>query len=262
MRHDKFKTHLPMPLLTFTQSITPYSREQRKPFYTPFFASRAFLITSCINVVVVVASIIIYIQQIDVAHNNSSRSQIALVFAVVSTIFFIISAGSYFFKKRIARKKVVGQLNAFLQWHICFGIIAVVTAAVHSFGHFQLVTGTLAFWSLVLLTLSGFIGRALDRILPRLITNEVTRTLTLQGEDVVTAVSQKVQHVVSQGRRPSLNVLQFLLHGDARAIQREQNYRRIIRYWRIVHITIFILTVVFICWHLLFAAEVMLGFGR
>ncbi len=66
----------------------------------------------------------------------------------------------------------------------------------HSFGNFNPRTGTYALYGMVALVISGFVGRLLDRIMPYLITSEVQKALTAQGDDRIEAISQKLQSIV------------------------------------------------------------------
>jgi hypothetical protein len=177
--------------------------------------------------------------------------------------------------------------------------------------------------------ISGFVGRALDRLMPRLIAREVQQALTAQGEDRVETISQKVQAIVahnsealysrpvegftgeaSWGGTVSSEEQEQPLHTPwdlayisleatpqelsrivgkhrlvpdkqsallrpgalmpgaqaqiaelqkvRRAMQREQFYRYIIRYWRLFHIALALLTLGLIIWHLVYAAQLLL----
>jgi hypothetical protein len=48
------------------------------------------------------------------------------------------------------------------------------------------------------------------------------------------------------------------LQGVQRAMQREQFYRHIIRYWRLFHISLALLTLGLLTWHLVYAAQLLL----
>jgi len=132
---------------------------------------------------------------------------------------------------------------------------------------------------------SGFAGSSLDRLLPRLIAREVENTLTAQGEDRIETISQNLQAVAWQGpmsfpgRDYSLgteNVI-ILNHPDAllpqarqhiadvqdarKALKREQFYRYVIGYWRLLHIALALLSLLLIIWHLIYVVQLLSGFG-
>ncbi len=202
----------------------------------------------------------------------------------------------------------------------------------HSFGNFELVSGTYALFGLVALVISGVIGRILDRFVPRLIAHEVNIALTEQGDDRIESVTRTLQdittyhkeqvhsfksqsdllvaekdmqaataHLVSRDgtalptswdlayislaetpqeierdaehyrlvpdRKSSLSDPSALipglqehmaeLHTVQQALQRERLYRAIIRYWRVFHVCLSLLTIGLTLWHLEFAATIL-----
>ena len=102
----------------------------------------------------------------------------------------------YSIKRRSHKKRTVGQLHRSLNWHICFGVLGLVFLFLHSFGNFNPRTGTYALYGMIALALSGMIGRFLDRLVPRLITGDVHKALTVMGEDRIETISQKLQAIV------------------------------------------------------------------
>lgn len=113
-------------------------------------------------------------------------------YALAGTLFLLLAAFAYGRYKR-SRKHGVGKLNAALHWHISFAVIGLTLLLLHSFGNFNLRTGTYALYSMVALVSSGFVGRALDRMMPRLIAGEVRKTLTIDGEDRIEAITHSLQ---------------------------------------------------------------------
>lgn len=244
-------------------------------------------------------------------------SPVGLIYAVISTIFFILAAAGYALRRR-SRKRAVGQLNASLNWHIFLAIIALAFAFFHALGNFAAISGTYALIGLLALALSGMIGRWLDRVLPRMITAEVDAALTAQGEDRGESLSQELKAIITDhslavpprqssagGARAqnalnvpwdlayiSLEPTQQELDRDAphyrfipdrksnlsridvfmppaekpmaemrriqRSMSREQFYRRLIRLWRSVHITLAIIAVGLIIYHLIFVGVLFL----
>ncbi|GAC1402558.1 MAG: hypothetical protein NVSMB49_18790 [Ktedonobacteraceae bacterium] len=258
-------------------------------------------------------------------------SRVGLTFAVAGTLCFVLAGVMYTLRRR-SRKRAVGQLNAALQWHIAFAVMALVLLFLHSFGNFNLRTGTFALYGMIAMVISGFIGRMLDHFMPRLITQEVQRALTVQGDDRIATISQKLQDIVvynAQEVQPfqapfhqalSLDTLRdgrqemvssprssstswdlayisleetpqelsrsephyrfvpdkksalaqpgalipgaqaqiAALEDVQHALQREQFYRYIIRYWRILHICIALATLGLTIWHIQYAISLWL----
>jgi len=268
-------------------------------------------------------------------NDTSPDSTAGLGYAVLGTIFFILAALLYSLRRR-SRRRAIGQLNVVLNWHVFFAVMGLVVLFMHSFGHFAAISGTYALLGMVILTISGLVGRTLDHFLPRLIAGEVDKVLTLQGEDRIEVVSQNLQAIVvyntqemrgftvedplqagvstaypvpSPGSPPSaangqslgtpwdlayisleatqqeldraaprhrfipdkksaltrpgalmpgaeeqISELQDMHH----AMQREQFYRYLIRYWRVLHITLAFITTGLITWHIIFALNLIL----
>jgi len=266
------------------------------------------------------------------SHNGSDPypdSVVGLAFATTGTVFFVM-AGVLFSLRRRARKRAIGQLNGALQWHMAFAVIALALLFMHSFGNFNPRTGTYALYGMIAMVISGFIGRALDHFMPRLITQEVQKALTAQGDDRIATISRKLQDIVVyntqevkpfnlqppqglpfekprtgkqgtafQGGSTSWDLAyisleetpQELSRGEQhyrfvpdrksalaepgalipgaqaqiaalkdvqQALQREQFFRYIIRYWRILHICITLATLGLTLWHIEYAITLWL----
>ena len=114
------------------------------------------------------------------------------VYAIAGTCCTLLATVLYTIHRR-SRKRLMGQLNAALNWHIFFAIMGIAFIFMHSFGNFNAKTGTYALYSLIALIISGFVGRALDRIMPWLIAHEVDKILTAEGEDRVESISRNLQ---------------------------------------------------------------------
>src|SRR5579859_764838 len=257
---------------------------------------------------------------------------LGLIFAVAGTTLLVIVAVGYTLRRR-SRKRAIGQLHSALNWHICLGILSLVLLFLHSFGNFNPRSGTYALYGMIALVVSGFIGRTLDHIMPRLITEEVRKALTTQGEDRLEDISQKLQAIVVHntqelhgfqanepltvtGKSRGSELMSALDNADSKeyplhtswdlayisleetpqemsrdgqhyrfvpdkksaltqpealipgaqehmsalysvqqALQREQVYRYIIRYWRVLHIALMVLTVGLTLWHIEYAAS-------
>ena len=143
----------------------------------------------------------------------------------------------------------MGQLNAALNWHVFFAVMGIAFLLMHSFGNFHAKTGTYALYGLIALIVSGFIGRVLDRLMPWLIAREVDTMLTVQGDDRIEDIS-----LIIQAKQQMAEIRK-----GERAMQREQFYRYVIRYWRGFHVGLALLTIGLIIWHLMYVGELMLN---
>ena len=120
-------------------------------------------------------------------------------YAIVGSFFMFLAALDY--ARRRSRERRVGQLNGSLQWHISFGIIALVLLFLHSFGNFNPRSGTYALWGMIALVVSGIIGRFLDRVVPKLIAQQVKQALTEQGEDRIEHHTRTIQSIVTYNKQ-------------------------------------------------------------
>jgi hypothetical protein len=279
-------------------------------------------------IILLLASLLIYTR---VSNDRSPFGLAGLVYAIAGLLFMGLATLAYTLSRR-SRKRTVGTLNASLHWHISFGIIALFLIFLHSFGNFELVSGTYALGGLVILVISGLIGRILDRFVPGLIAREVNTALTEKGDDRIESITQTLQdittyhkeqvhsfksqpealvankdmqtaagHLVTRDRTalptswdlayislaetpqeiehdaahyrfvpdrksplsepkaliPGLEEQMEELHSVQRALQRERFYRAIIRYWRVFHICLALLTIGLTLWHLEFAATIL-----
>ena len=288
-----------------------------------------------VTLVVIAISGAFYLWYSQSGNDTSPDSTAGLGYAVIGTIFFILAALLYSLRRR-SRRRAIGHLNVALNWHVFFAVMGLVVLFMHSFGHFEAISGTYALLGMVILTISGLVGRALDHFLPRLIAGEVDKVLTLQGEDRIEVVSQNLQAIVVYNAQEmrgfrvedplqagvptaspvptpgsplsatngqslgtpwdlayiSLEATQQELDRAAprhrfipdkksalarpgalmpgaeeqiselqdmhQAMQREQFYRYLIRYWRVLHIILAFITIGLITWHIIFALNLIL----
>lgn len=317
-----------------------------------FTGGSAKVVRTLFTFLVIISAIVFFVWYVRHSNDASPDSLVGLGFAISGTFFLILAAILYSRRRRSQKKGVVGKLNASLQWHICFAVLGLALLCLHSFGNFNPRSGTYALYGMVALVISGFIGRMLDRIVPFLITREVQKALTAQGDDRIEVISQKLQSIVvhnnqslhsftpdhsrtgkedAVGRNntavspattslvplagPISNDFPFAykeqrLHTpwdlayislDAtpqelsretghyrfipdkkselarpgalmpgaqeqiselrtveRAMQREQFYRYIIRYWRTFHVALALLTIGLTVWHIIYALQLLL----
>lgn len=139
---------------------------------------------------------VFYIWYIQHSNDASPDSIAGYTFAIIGTSFLLLAAVFYSLKRRSHKKRIVGQLHRSLNWHICFGVLGLLFLFLHSFGNFNPRTGTYALYGMIALTISGVIGRFLDRLVPRLVAGEVHKALTVMGEDRMETISQKLQAIV------------------------------------------------------------------
>jgi hypothetical protein len=278
------------------------------------------------------------------AHHSRDLSPDSIAgyaYAIAGTVCLVLAATLYSIRRR-SRKRAIGKLNAALNWHVFLGIIGLALLFMHSFGNFNPRTGTYALYGMIALVISGFIGRTLDRIMPRLIASEVRKALTAQGDDRIESISQKLQAIVVhnseqvqafstsaapanrdrsmvplQGQNAAMAKLPLpfepskqslitpwdlayisleatpqelsaeapqyrfipdkksnlarpgaLLPGAQehiselervqQALRREQFYRYVIRYWRVFHVALALLTIGLTVWHLVYAAQLLI----
>lgn len=149
-------------------------------------------------------------------YNRTPAGPAGLAFAFAGTAFFLLALISYVVQRR-SRKRVVGRLNSALNWHVFLAFIALALLIFHAFGHFAAISGTYALIGLIILTLSGIIGRLLDRILPRKIAAEVDKALTAQGDDRGETISQEMRALVVNGSLAAGQPVALPPHFDASA---------------------------------------------
>src|SRR5436305_2507998 len=160
-----------------------------------FYASKPWKKSVLITSLMLLAGLVFFVLFSYFNDDWSGDSFAGYTFALLGT-FFMVLAALDFARKRQARKRAIGQLNTVLNWHVAFGVIAFVFLCLHSFGHLNPRTGTYALYGMIALVISGFVGRALDRIMPRLIAIEASKALTTRGEDRIESISRRIQAIV------------------------------------------------------------------
>ena len=160
-----------------------------------FYASRAWKIGVFVSALIITLGSIVYFWYSQSGNDTSPDSTLGLIYATAGT-FFLLFALVLYTVRRLSRKKAIGQLNAALNWHMFFAIIGLAMLFMHSFGNFSAISGTYALYGMIALTISGFVGRILDRLLPRMIARQVHTVLNAQGDDRIETISQKLQTIV------------------------------------------------------------------
>lgn len=300
-----------------------------------FSAGRSWVSGLIVTLAVIVSAGVFYVWDELFGNDASPDSIVGYTYAIAGTLCLVLATVLYGWRRRSRNKRVLGQLNAALNWHIFLAIIGLALLLMHSFGNLNPRTGTYALYGMIALTVSGVVGRILDRLMPRLIANEVDKALTIQGEDRIEDISQEIQAIVIHSTEklhgfsatPSRTSTSFVslpgstsndlpfdsgrslhtpwdlayisleatpqeLNREAaqyrlvpdkksalarpgallpgakeqiselqkvqRAMQREKFYRYIIQYWRVVHISLALLTVALIVWHLVYVALLLI----
>lgn len=212
------------------------------------------------------------------------------LFGIISFGLVLIVA-SYSLRRRFVRV-LPGSVQNWLWLHTWFGIIAILTAFLHenylyilglNASSFRLSmfieagAGTSALYSLILLVVSGIVGRLLDTWLARIIATEASSN----GVGIIQAVEARIHELdllierLCAGKSTAFK--QYFLQpnhsappqvlpqeqGDfqqayevltkksvlQRSLNRQKMARRIIQWWRYVHITVACCALGIICFH-------------
>jgi hypothetical protein len=147
-----------------------------------------------------------YLWYVHSGNTTEPKGLVGLGYGAIGTIFLVLATSMYSLRRRM-RKRALGQLHASLNWHMCFAVIGLAMILMHSFGQFKPISGTFALYGMVALTASGFMGRILDRLMSRLIAGEVAKVHTIQGEDRIASISQRVRAIVLHHAQEELPVL-------------------------------------------------------
>ncbi|HEY6411980.1 MAG TPA: hypothetical protein VIY29_31360, partial [Ktedonobacteraceae bacterium] len=168
--------------------------QQQKGYSWLFFHANSSWITGLLTTVVVIGTggsfYALYFQY---GNDFTPDSVVGYAFAIAGLCCTLLATLLYTLRRR-SHKLAMGQLNAALNWHVYFAIMGITFLFMHSFGDFNAKTGTYALYSLIALVISGFVGRALDRIVPWLIAREVDNILTTQ--------ELGARFIASQSRNP------------------------------------------------------------
>ncbi len=299
-----------------------YSDEEERGYSWFFFhASQPWVRSTVISLLILATCVGFFLWITHVSDDQGGDSFAGLVLAVAGTTFMIIASVGFTLRRQ-AKKRHVGQLNALLNWHVCFGILAVIVLFLHSFGNFNPRSGTYALYAMIALVICGIIGRLFDRMMPRMIAQQARKALTVQGEDRIESISRKLESIVVHNKQelrafepapnrsrsrtvPDNSAQQGLLQDswdmafisleetpqelrrdtnqyrfvpDQRstltrpgalypgaddhiraikeaqhALKQEALFRYIIRYWRVFHIALAIVTVALTLWHIEYA---------
>jgi len=165
--------------------------------YPLFFFSKsgAWVISTLFGLLIIVLGCVLYIWYSHTSNDPTPDSIVGFGYAFAGMAFLILAAVLYTLRRR-ARRRGIGQLHTALQWHVCFGVVGLVLLFMHSFGNFNPRTGTYALYGMIALVISGFVGRALDRLMPKFIAGQVHKALTAEGGDRIESISNELQSIV------------------------------------------------------------------
>jgi len=176
-------------------------------------------------------------------------SLLGLGYALAGTGCFLCALCGYRAQRRARRVSRLGHLHTLLEWHYSYGVLALALLALHSFGHMDPhLSGTYAGFSLFALVGSGYLGRVLDHLLPRLAAMEVNRALAGEA-DVLARMAPPVNLAPLLGPTRQLRD-PARPEGDASALRRVAFYRSLRACWRRCHIALAGLACILTVWHL------------
>ncbi len=222
----------------FQRSWKPIPGEKGYPWLF-FYVTKTWLLSLCVTFIIVAVAGGFYLWYSQFGNDIAPDSTIGLIFASAGTLCFILAAMLYLQHRRSQQRKA-GQLNASLHWHIFLAMLSLALLLMHSFGNLNARTGTYALYGLIALVVSGFVGRLMDRIMPRLIASGLAKTLTLQED-----------------WKPDVQLVRAIAQQAEQSAQNEQFYRSVIRYWRLFHIALALLTAGLVVWHLVFVVQLL-----
>ncbi len=167
--------------------------QSEKGYSWMFFHAGPSWVTGLLTTILITGTCAIFYALYCQFGNDVAPDSIAgYAYAIGGTCCTLLAATLYSIRRR-SSKLALGQLNVVLNWHAFFAIIGLALLFMHSFGNFNAKTGTYALYALIALMISGFVGRAIDRMAPWLIAREVDKILTAQGEDRVESIARNVQ---------------------------------------------------------------------
>ena len=264
----------------------PFSHEKGYPWIF-FYPKTSFIMGFLLTLLLLGIALSFYFWYSRNSDDLAPDSIAGFGFALAGTLCFLLAAICYSLWRR-RKRRGIGQLNTALHWHIFFALLGFALILMHSFGNFNAKTGTYALYSMVALLVSGFVGRALDYLIPHLIACEVDAILTAEGDDRIEQMSRNGEFSYPLYLNPSLGKVRndfqissqwtdpnaasmplpvvmararqqvAAIQRTQRAMQRELCYRYILLYWRLLHLCLAVGTIGLIIWHLIYVAQLML----
>lgn len=179
---------------------TPLQKTEKGYSWRFFTFRRAWVLGCLATLLILGVSISFFIWYNYNGDDLSSSGNVGLSYAIAGFTFLILAAVAYTIRRRLD-KPALGQLNRALNWHTFFALIALVLLCMHSFGDFELLSGTYALLGMFALILSGLLGRFLDRFLAWRIALEASIILTAEGEERVETIIQETQTAANSRRQ-------------------------------------------------------------
>ena len=231
----------PVPLPADRQPARISARRQEKGYpwlFTPRHTWMSLLITGT----AVMMSVVVYLWYRRSGALAGPAGWLGLLYATLGTGSFLYALLAYRLYRRGRHRLRPGRLHTRMLWHGSLATIGMALLLMHSFGHLDPhLSGTYALYGLLVTIGSGGVGRLLDHVLPRLITMEIDRALSVRPRAAHSSHERRGRGVQS----PSIPVAM-------RAEYRVFFYRGIIHSWRSIHAVLALLTCGLIAWHLVF----------
>lgn len=161
-----------------------------------FYAKRSWVFGCLVTLLVIGVSGTFYLWYNYNGDVLTPGGNVGLSYALAGFMCLLLAAVLYSVRRRLS-EPALGQLNRALNWHGFFALIGLALLFMHSFGEFGPNSGTYALLSMIILTLSGLIGRVLDRVLAWRIAVETNAALTVEGEDRVETITQEMRTLVT-----------------------------------------------------------------
>lgn len=134
-------------------------------------------------------------------------STMGLTFAVLATTLLVMISAGYVIRKRVHRPWPL-RLHTALSWHIVGGLISLVLLFMHAAGNFNPRSGTYALYGVIAVVVSGVVGRALDRICPRIAADSALSSLGLDSEGRIRALEEHLSASSAHLPKPTRRVHQ------------------------------------------------------
>jgi hypothetical protein len=154
-------------------------------------------------------------------------------FGVAGAILMLVPF-AYMVGKRVLRGRAAGSIKGLLELHIFCGIVGPVLVTFHTSLKFNGIV-SVAYWSMVLVSLSGFVGRHLYVRMPRTIRGvELTRdeiearAADLREQLLFTAPPRLIEHLDRFERETSANAADASWPGALAARARLRRARRVL----------------------------------
>jgi len=165
-----------------------------------FYPARSWVSGLVVTLLVISVSGTFYWWYSHYGDDPTPNGNVGLSYGIMGLTFLVLAGTVYSIRRRF-QHNALGRLNRALNWHVFFALIGLALLLMHSFGNVNASSGTYALASMMALTVSGLLGRTLDRFLPWRIAVEAHLALTAEGEDRVEAIMQEMQRTIVAYKR-------------------------------------------------------------